>query len=411
MTQDLTDTPDSQTPAEPTDHPAGPRNAPDTPAGGYHVWHYNEKVYHYRVPIWDGLVEAGQGLYTLKVIGETDHGQAFGGGDRDYIETDPVHRSRLNTHWVNAEQAIRQHKPDVVIINSNPRFRSSWSIPKLVHSYGGVTISWTKSHSYSKLPDPLLNLIKNRLMKRYDLIIAYGKQTREEMLGLGVRDDQVFIAQNTVDTRPIFEREDEYRAMGEKLREDHNLVGKKILLDLGRMDSQKRHEDLFTAWPKLRELDPDLVLVMVGGGPSLDDYRRMAKETDPDRILITGRVPIGHDYAWIAAADIAIQCGAVGLAINQCMAFGTPTVIADQIGVDTELIEHGITGWRFKEGDIDAIVHAVKHVMSADEERERVLARAKTVVRDEANLDNMVNQIDACLRAAFMLREDRKNKR
>jgi glycosyltransferase involved in cell wall biosynthesis len=391
------------------DNPAADASA----AGGSapcRIWHYNQKVYHYRVPIWDGLTELGAGKYTLKVLGETIDGEALGGGKRDYIQHNAVVPGRFGERWDGAEEAIRREKPDIVVFNSTPRYASSWTLPKLVRSYGGVAIAWTKSHSYTPLPKWVLHLMKRRLMSRYDFVIAYGQSTYDELLTLGVRDSQIFIAQNTIDTRPIFEREDEFRKMGEDLRQEHGLVGKKILLDLGRMDPQKRHEDLFAAWPKMRELDPDLVLVLVGGGPSLEDYKRMAQQIDPERIIVTGRVPLGHDYAWIAAADVAIQCGAVGLAINQAMAFKTPNVIADQLGVDTELIVHGETGWRFKEGDLDGMVAAVKHVLTSPDQREQVLARARTVVRDEANLDNMIQKIDACLVAAINLRLDRKRK-
>ena len=394
----------------PPEQPATPTAGQDAAAtGGFHIWHYNQKVYHYRLAIWDGLAELGRGNYTLKVLGDTPKGGgAHGGGERDYIEHCSVVPGRLGERWDGAEEAIARHKPDIVIFNSTPRYRSSWTLPKLIRSYGGVPIAWTKSHSYTRLPGPILHMMKKRLMKNYDFVIAYGQQTRAELLELGVREDQIFVAQNTVDTRPIFEREDEYRKMARELREQHGLVDKKILLDLGRMDPAKRHEDVINAWPKLRELDPDLVLVLVGGGPNLDDYRKLAQQTDPERIIVTGRVPLGYDYAWIAASDLTIQCGAVGLAINQSMAFGTPTIIADQRGVDAELIEHGKTGWRFSEGDIQSMIDTVGHVISADQEREAVLKRATEVVRDEANVDNMIKQIHACLLAGLELRQRRR---
>lgn len=373
------------------------------------VWHYNQKVYHYRLAVWDGLAELGKDRYELTVFGQTEDGAAFGGGHREYIRhVEVVGRRLRGAIWEDAAEQIMLHKPDVVIFNSTPRYASSWTLPKLVRSYGGVTIAWTKSHSYAPVPAFMLQAMKRRLYKRYDYFVAYGEETRREMLGLGVKDQQIVVAQNTIDTRRIFEVGDEYRAQGQKLKATHGLRGKKILLDIGRMEPAKRHDDVINAWPKLRELDPDLVLVLVSGGPSLDEYRALAKQVDPDRIKVLGRVPIGDDYAWIAASDITIQCGAVGLAINQSMAFGIPTVIADQKGVDTELIVDRKTGWRFSEGDLNEMVRVVKHVLDHPEECQSVVDTAKVKIRDEANIVNMYREIDRCISLAIECRNVRK---
>lgn len=373
------------------------------------IWHYNQKVYHYRLAVWDGLVELGKDRYQLTVLGDTDQGLAHGGGERDYIQhTDVVRSKTRGIYWQGAAQAIKREKPDIVIFNSTPRYTSSWTIPKLVRSYGGVNIAWTKSHSYSALPDFVLNTMKRRLYKRYDYFVAYGQQTREEMMSLGVPDERIFIAQNTIDTRRIFEAGDEYHQRGQALRHEHGLTGKKIILDIGRMDPAKRHQDVINAWPKLAQLDPDLVLVLVSGGPNLEEYRALAQQVDPERIKVMGRVPIGDDYAWIAASDVAIQCGAVGLAVNQSMAFGVPTVIADQPGVDTELIVDRQTGWRYREGDLDHLVQTVGHVLTDEQERGRITDAARAKVRDEATIVNMYQQIDRCIAAAINLRNARK---
>src|SRR5262245_33638788 len=153
------------------------------------------------------------------------------------------------------------------------------------------------------------------------------------------------------------------RARGDELRRAAGLEGRKILLCIGRMDPEKRHGDLLEAWPRLRTLDPDLRLVMVAGGPLLETVRARAAAVDPERIVVTGRVPEGDDYAWVSACDMGVYPGAVGLAINISLAFGKPTLIADERGSDAEIVRHGVTGWRFRRGDLDALIAAVQRVL------------------------------------------------
>ena len=76
-----------------------------------------------------------------------------------------------------------------------------------------------------------------------------------------------------------------------------------------------------------------------------------------------GQLPSGEDYTWIAASDMTIQCGAIGLAINQSMAFGAATIIADERGPDSEIVEHGVTGWRYPRGDLSRLVDTVAEVL------------------------------------------------
>ena len=94
---------------------------------------------------------------------------------------------------------------------------------------------------------------------------------------------------------------------------------------------------------------------------------------------------------------------AVGLAINQSMALGVPTVIADEWGVDAELIQDGVTGWRFERGNTDALVSAIREVFDNQPETKRRTTAARTMMRDEITIDRMVSGIDGCIRKVLDL--------
>lgn len=366
------------------------------------VWNAYPWLPHYRQPVWDGVVARQGDDYRFQVLGVPPAGKNISVQDRNYIR--PITDFGARPWQVvptTMGRLVRAEQPAVTIVVANPRYKEGWEIPRLVRRYGGVSVLWTKSYSYSRPMFGLRDWIKRRFFANYDFAIVYGRTAADDMIALGMPPERIFIAQNTIDTRRIFEEADKFAEAAEQLRERQGLTGKKILLDIGRMDAVKRHEDVLEAWPSLRELDPQLVLVLVGGGKQLDTYREMAQRIDPDRIRVIGRVAEGEDYAWIAASDATIQCGAVGLAINQSMAFGKPTVIADQIGPDTELLVEGETGWRYREGDRVALVQAVARVLRNPDERAKIAERARRVIRDEANIDNMVMQVDACIRTAL----------
>jgi glycosyltransferase involved in cell wall biosynthesis len=175
------------------------------------------------------------------------------------------------------------------------------------------------------------------------------------------------------------------------------------------MDPEKRHADLLEAWPKLAVLDPRLTLVIVGTGPLMESLRARASKVDAQRIVFTGRVPEGEDYPWIAMADVNIYPGSVGLAINQSLAFGRPTVIADEWGADGEILEHEKTGLRYPRGDLDAMVAAVKRALSDKELSERLGTNAQQMMRERVTIENMVEQIHTMILRGLSMRKQTNN--
>lgn len=384
---------------------------PGTTAGRRaRVWFLQPEVQHYRLAVFDGVSERGRadGSYDVTVFGGLDaKGQCIGGGTRPYIRECPlVHGKKFgipNSGWPGFEDLLSRERPDALVMISNPRMGQCWTLPKLAHSLGIPVVGWSKVHSYSRF-SWISGLLKPRLFSRFDAMIVYGESARKELVGLGYAADRVFVAQNTIDTRRIFTDAERISARGRELREQAGMNGKFVMLCIGRMDADKRHQDLLDAWPRLKAVHPDLCLVIVSGGPMLEEIREKARVIDPKSILVTGRVPEGDDYAWISTCDLGIYPGAVGLAINISLAFGKPTVIANESGSDTEILEDGVTGWRYPRGDLDAMVATVERVVRDPQASRVVCERARELMRDTVTIDNMVNKIDSAVRLALSAR-------
>ncbi|QOJ00206.1 MAG: glycosyltransferase family 4 protein [Phycisphaeraceae bacterium] len=387
-----------------------PPNAP-SPAPAK-VWILQPDIHHYRTPIFDALRERGHRdhAYDLTVLGGMNNGQAIGGGSRDYFVNVPRTELRplglaILYRWPTAVPTFRQHRPDALVMEANLRNLTAWKLLSLCRSTRVPVIGWSKVHSYSH-SGRLMTALKKHFYSRFDRMICYGESSLKELTNLGYPPHRAVVANNTIDTRRIFSEGDRIARRADELLRERGFAGKKILLCVGRMDPEKRHADLLDAWPRLAALDPDLVLVLVSGGPLLDQVRARAASTDPDRILVTGRVPEGDDYAWIAASHACVYPGAVGLAINQSLAFGKPTIIADEIGADSEILVGQAhpdrqTGWRYPRGDLDALTAAVAAILRGGHEVDAVRHRARALMRDTVTLDNMVANIDAAIRAGL----------
>ncbi len=396
-----------QTPANSTD--TTPRDARSA-----RVWILQPTIEHYRTAIFDGLNERGaaDGAYQIQVLGTLKDGKAIGGSARPYFISCTRIPFRIGPIlFFKAPEAVRlfnESKPDLLITEAHIRNVTVWKMASLCRKTGTPVIGWSKIHSYSKAAG-FISPLKKLFYSKFDRMICYGDSSKAELVAMGYPADRAIVANNTIDTRKIFTQGDQLRARGEEIRKERNLVGKKILLCIGRMEIDKRHTDLLDAWPKLKALDENLVMVLISGGPMLDEIKSKAAALDPQRIIVTGRVPEGDDYAWIATSDVSVYPGAVGLAINQSLAFGKPTVIADEVGADSEILVGAAggdkqTGWRYERGNLDAMVSTIATILKGSEEVRRVGERGHVLMRDKVTLDNMIGAIDRSIRLGLALR-------
>jgi glycosyltransferase involved in cell wall biosynthesis len=366
---------------------------------------FQPAVKHYRLPFWDALVEKSAGQYELAVLGPLDlPPEAIAA--RPYLHEFPFDekpfRGRMIGSWPGAAEVVRRERPKVVVLTATASFSTSWSLPKVAHRVGAKVIGWSKVSSRAGTQRGLLARTAMRwFVRRFDRFLCYGQSSVEELAELGYPRDRIRVAPNTIDTRRIAADEDAIRARGQQLREQHGLTGKRVVLYIGRMIERKRPWDLLGAWPKLRNTQDDTRLVLVGDGPMLEDICRRATSIDAERVVVAGRVPEGDDYAWIATADVVVLPAAVGLALNQALALGTPVVIADERGADAEPIKHAHTGWRFEPRDTDEIAAAVHRIFNHTKEREAVVARGLALMQNELSLERMVEAFDESIRESI----------
>ena len=359
------------------------------------VWILQRRVIHYRLPVFDLLVERSRGRHRVKVIGGLDGDRPYGAkASRSYIDPERLFEEGSSLEILNAlRRRLARERPRVVISQIGPRLPWSWLLPGLCRLYGAAPVGFSKVYSArSRAPSWMLWPVKRTLFRRYPSHIVYGEVSRRELVGLGIASEDVFVVRNTIDTRHVFESQGQIEERGRLLRRRTGVVGRRVLLMMGKLEPQKRHHDVLRAWPELRSLDDDLVLLIVGDGSLRDQIEQHVEQMRDSRVLVLGGVPEGDDYAWLATADFNLQAGAVGLAINQSMALGTPTVIADELGPDAEIVEHGRTGWRYRRGNLGELVSVLRFLLEHPETVGRVTDEARRKMREEVTLEHMVEQ-------------------
>ncbi len=163
---------------------------------------------------------------------------------------------------------------------------------------------------------------------------------------------------------------EEYNPLGntDELKEKYNLPDKPVLLYVGRLDPEKRIEEILQAVAvALKKID--FYFVVVGKGVRKSALENLAKELGiENRVIFTGFVSdqdLPFFYKFSRCFIIASRAELLSLVTLQAMASGLP-VIAVNAGALAELVHDNINGYLFNPGDTDTIVKSLINIFTED---------------------------------------------
>jgi len=80
------------------------------------------------------------------------------------------------------------------------------------------------------------------------------------------------------------------------------------------------------------------------------------------------------------------------LSLGEAMAYGIPCVATDA-GGNKEIVAHGQTGYIVKPGSPEQLADAINYLLTHDEERARMGARAQYRVREYFNIESRMKEL------------------
>ena len=165
---------------------------------------------------------------------------------------------------------------------------------------------------------------------------------------------------------------------------------------LGALNQLKGHAEFVRAAALIAARFVDAEFIIAGADASPAGEHRAALERLIDESHLRGRV---HLTGWLddvapllGALDVFVSASrteSFGLAIVEAMAGGAVVVATATAGARS-VIEDGVTGHLVAIGDVEALAANVIHLLSDNDERRRISARACRAVRERFSLERMV---------------------
>jgi glycosyltransferase involved in cell wall biosynthesis len=174
----------------------------------------------------------------------------------------------------------------------------------------------------------------------------------------------------------------------DELRRELGLDGKRVVLYLGSLSLTSHPVDLLLeAFKMLKQVEPDAVLLLVGGGEDYDILLEQAEALElGNTSLFVGRVPPDKVALYYRLADVSVDPVHDGLTaqtrfplkIVESLAAGTPVVTGD-VGDRREILGDGRAGILVSPGEAEALASGILHVLQEDEAAAEMRGSAKAL--------------------------------
>ena len=210
--------------------------------------------------------------------------------------------------------------------------------------------------------DALVWIYLRNLLKRPEVVIAPSSPIREELIENKVLMKACEVVPTGIDCNRF--NPDRY---DKRFLERYGLLGKRVLLHVGRLSFEKRLDTVLQAIAKLAPSEADLRLLVVGTGPAENAIKKTAKDLGiEDRVVFTGFLPdeeLPVAYASSEVLVIASTFETQGMVVLEALASGTP-VAGIRFRAIPEFVKEGKNGCLFDDG---SCAEAIKRCLARSE--------------------------------------------
>ena len=314
----------------------------------------------------------------------------------------------VNTLAKRLEQVVEQVRPDILHAHSPAlnglaahRVAQKYKLP-LVYECRAFWEDAAVDHGTSTEWGPryrLTRALESRVFNSANAITTICEGLRSDIIARGNSETKVTVIPNAVDLEDFGQEV----VRDETLAASLGIQGKTVLGFIGSFYAYEGIPVLLDALPAALQGRPDLVLLLVGGGPDEGKIRQRIEDLGlQENVVLTGRVPHSEVQRYYSLVDIFVYPRlpmrltelVTPLKPLEAMAQGR-IVIASDVGGHKELITPGINGYLFRAGDAPDLAATLDLVLAEKQRWHELIAGGRHYVKTQRNWQRSVSRYEA----------------
>lgn len=311
--------------------------------------------------------------------------------------------------WFSARSAIRElvrkHEFDVIHTHDDQSNmlvgvgRVPWPCACVASAYGWFESNWNLSLRTQYA------LERRFALPNFDYIYTVSQNMRDKIVASGTKPDRVRVIHTGIEVEQFVKR-----GVRPAIRSEFGIPQNALVVGtVSRLSSEKGHRYLLVAAESLMRSHPRMALLCVGTGNQRGPLEAQAKQLGlTDRVHFTGfydDLPGVLEAMDIFALPSILDEGFPTSAL-EAQAAGLPIVASDSGGT-RETIDIGMSGLLTKPADSASLAQALGELLTDEERRCRMGARAREWIRDSFSMTSMLSQIADLYRQASSRRDSR----
>ena len=233
----------------------------------------------------------------------------------------------------------------------------------------------------------LTHALETHVLRRARAVTAICEGLRGDIIARGIPPAKVTVIPNAVD----IERFSTGGVPDAELVRQYGLEGKTVLGFMGSYYAYEGLDLLLEALPDILAQEPDVRVILAGGGPQEAGLKRIAEQNGLlEKVHFIGRVPHEQVPRYYSLMDMMVFPRhsmrltelVTPLKPLEAMAQGK-LVIASDVGGHRELVGDGQTGYLFRAGDAHSLTDKVLEAATGRDGWPRIQAAGRQFVEDE----------------------------
>lgn len=238
--------------------------------------------------------------------------------------------------------------------------------------------------------------LETHVFKQANAVTTICEGLRSDIVSRGVAADKITVIPNAVDIDKFTFGE----SADPELAKELNLIGKQLLGFIGSFYAYEGLLLLLDALPDIIRSQPDVRVLLVGGGPQVKQIKNKIKALNlQDFVLLAGRVPHDQVQRYYNLVDVLVYPRlsmrltelVTPLKPLEAMAQGR-LLVASDVGGHHELIQDQSTGYLFKAGDKASLADTVLFALNDRSHWDEMRRSGRRYVEEQRNWRSSVER-------------------